>query len=186
MASKNSSSSLLKQLSGKKSGSGSSGLFSGTPVSSAGTLKPPSSANSGSGGQTAGKSAVGINFGKHPTQKATSSGTDWTKLLEQTASSGVASAFGGSFGLGSIAGLGSIISGIASLFGGSKQPAPLTNFALPASQNQTITVGTNGNTPTASQTSTTTSLRDQSTQIAQAVKTALLQSSTLNDVISEI
>lgn len=185
MSNKNSSSNLLRQLSGSKGRSGLSNIFSGTPVSQAGTLKPASSAGGSNSGFNAGKPANGIQFGKAPVQKTTAStGTDWTKLLEQTASSGLASAFGGSFGLGSIAGIGSIISGIASLFGGSSKQAPLQAFALPASQNQTIALGANGSTTLNS--TSTASLQDQSAQIAQAVKTALLQSSSLNDVIAEI
>jgi hypothetical protein len=105
-------------------------------------------------------------------------------LLEQAASGGLASAFGGSFGLGSITGLGSIISGIASLFGGGKKTlAPLQEFHLPAAQNQTMSVGANGESGT---NVTSQSLQDHSAQIAQAVKTALLHSSSLNDVIAEI
>lgn len=186
MSGKSNTSNLLKQLSRTKSSGGSLSLFSGTPLSASGNLKPAKAATTGSG-ITSGKAAVGINFGKPPVQKPTSgTSTDWTKLLEQSASSGLASAFGGSFGLGSVAGIGSIISGIASLFGGSsKEPAPLNDFTLPASQNQMITVSANGNTP-ASNVASTVTLQDHSTQIAQAVKTALLHSSSLNDVISEI
>jgi len=130
--------------------------------------------------------SAGINFGRPSSTKTPTptSGTDWGKLLEQAASGGLASALGGSFGLGSIAGLGSIVSSIASLFAGEKKaPSPLQEFQLPASQNLTISVGTNGASGTAAGTQ---SLQDQSMQIAQAVKTALLHSSSLNDVIAEI
>jgi hypothetical protein len=91
---------------------------------------------------------------------------------------------GGGFGLGSITGLGSIVSSIASLFGGAKKAtAPLQEFHLPAGQNLSISVGTSG---ASGATANSQSLQDQSTQIAQAVKTALLHSSSLNDVIAEI
>lgn len=67
--------------------------------------------------------SAGFNFGRPSSTKTptTTSGSDWGKLLEQAASGGLASALGGSFGLGSIAGPGSIVSSIASLFGGEKK-----------------------------------------------------------------
>jgi hypothetical protein len=130
--------------------------------------------------------SAGISFGRPASTKTPSatSGTDWGELLEQAASGGLASALAGGFGLGSITGLGSIVSSIASLFSSEKKgPAALQEFKLPATQNLTISVGTNG---ASGATATSQSLQDQSTQIAQAVKTALLHSSSLNDVIAEI
>ncbi len=162
-----------------------------TTKNSSGTQGEPSLRAGKSGGvQSAslnGKNlSTGISFGKVRTTKApVSTGTDWTKFLEQAASGGVASAFSGSFGLGDVTGIvGSLVSGISGLLGGNKKsPAPLVAFQLPASQHQTITVGGNGASGTGQ---TSVSMQDQSVQIAQAVKTALLHSSSLNDVISEI
>ena len=154
-----------------------------------------------------------INFGTPSnTRTATSStGSEWTNLLTQTASGGVASALSG--GLGGIGGLGSIISGIVSLFGGGggkKNPPPLVEFQLPASVDQTVYLHSGSstvyagnsveqaNTPSATEGIYTTgtqgsesvssgqSFQYQSTQIAAAVKNALLNSSSLNDVIAEI
>lgn len=185
MSTRNNSSNLLKQLSSSKGRSGVPNLFSGAPLANTGKLTAPKVAPA-SASMNTGKAAAGLQFGKAPVQRTPqSSGTDWAKLLQQSASNGVASAFGGSFGLGSITGIGSIISGIAGLFGGSSKAAPaLHAFALPASQNQTISVGVNGNTQ--SNSSSTLTLQDQNAQVAQAVKTALLHSSSLNDVIGEI
>jgi hypothetical protein len=118
-------------------------------------------------------------------------------------------------GLGSIGGLGSLISGIVGLFGGGggkKTPPPLVDFQLPSSQEQTVYAGSKGRTvyqgsvaaPTsvpatgvgvysnAGQLQTSGSspnpqwIQEQSVQIAEAVKSALLNSSSLNDVIGEI
>lgn len=156
--------------------------------------------------------SASIKFGTPSNTRTTasSSGNEWTNLLTQTASGGIASALSG--GLGGIGGLGSLISGIVSLFGGGggkKTPPPLVEFQLPASVDQTVylssgsktvyagnsveqgstqssgagiySTGTQGNESSGGQ-----SLQYQSTQIAAAVKTALLNSSSLNDVIAEI
>ncbi len=154
-----------------------------------------------------------IQFGR-PSQSGSktpaSSGSEWANLLKQTASGGIASAFTGGFG--GIGGLGSLISGIFSLFGGGKKTLPpLTEFQLPNSQQQSEYVSSKGasvyagdaevsGSPSSGEgiynngaqletsgTSTNTQwIQDQSGAIAQAVKTALLHSSTLNDVIAEI
>jgi hypothetical protein len=157
-----------------------------------------------------------IQFGR-PSQsssKASStSGSEWTSLLKQTGSGGIASAFSG--GLTGIGGLGSLISGIVGLFGGgggNKTPAPLMEFQLPSSQEQTVYVGSKGrslyqsNVPesasvpppgaaiysNAGQLQTSGSspnaqwIQEQSSHIAEAVKSALLNSSSLNDVIGEL
>jgi hypothetical protein len=93
--------------------------------------------------------------------------------------------------------IGSLLSG---LLGGHKSaPAPLTAFTLPESQVQNVTVrGSSASINVAGQLSghaygqlpgvavSTPSLADQSQQIAQAVKTALLQSHSLADVIGEL
>jgi hypothetical protein len=157
-----------------------------------------------------------IQFGK-PSQASShapsTSGSEWTNLLHQTASGGIASALSGR--LSSIGGLGSLISGIVSLFGGGgekKMSPPLVDFKLPSSQEQTVYVGSkgrnlyqgtvaesaNGRVPAtgvysnAGQLQTSGSLpnaqwiQEQSGQIAEAVRNALLNSSSLNDVIGEI
>ena len=89
-----------------------------------------------------------IQFGR-PSQASSNapstSGSEWTNLLKQTASSGIASVLSG--GLSSIGGLGPLISGIVSLFGGDggkKMPPPLVEFKLPSSQEQTVYVGSRG------------------------------------------
>jgi len=156
--------------------------------------------------------ARGIVFGKPASSsRATQqTGGELTKLLKQTATDGIMSALGGSFGLGSITGIGSIVSGIVSLFGsGKKSPPPLVEFQLPASESRTLYVGGNNgtlysgsashsvntapagagiySTAEAHQSSSNPQwIQDQNSQIAQAVKTALLHSSSLADVISEI
>lgn len=144
---------------------------------------------------------TGIQFGK-PSDSRTSttkSSNAWTSLLSSTASGGAASGLSG--GLSSIAGIGGLFSSIASLFGGGKStPPPLVDFQLPNSASQTLYVSSRGSTAyqgsavekpstAASTTPPTTSaqsLQYQSAAIAQAVKTAMLTSSSLNDVVAEI
>ena len=123
--------------------------------------------------------------------------------MKQTARGGISSALGGD--LKDIGGIASIVSGFIGLFGGGKStPPPLVHFEAPASQNQTAFVGTTTASAkwvesgtSAHATSSTgiyasgqepnvQSLQYQSAQIAQAVKQALLNSSSLNDVIAEI
>jgi hypothetical protein len=177
-------------------------------------MKPPSSGDTRTSAMDAKDVPVGINFGS-PSSNTTStskSGSEWANLLTQTASGGVSSTISG--GLSSIAGLGGLIAGIASLFGGGGKstPPPLVEFQLPNSQTQTVYVSSNGSStyqgsvtgqapvltsagaiynnnqtpqPTSSA-SSSQSFQYHSTQIAQAVKTALLNSSSLNDVIAEI
>lgn len=133
--------------------------------------------------------------------------------MSQTASSGVASAAGGG-GLnilGSLGGVGGVLSGLSRLFGGISTPPPLVEFELPDSHQQTVYVRANGHAvydgvaveaqsvskdtagiyatgaPTPAQpASPAQNVQYQSMQIAQAVKQALLNSSSLNDVIAEI
>jgi hypothetical protein len=157
-----------------------------------------------------------IQFGKpseSSSKTSSTSGGEWTNLLKQTASGGITSALSG--GLGSIGGLGSVISGIVNLFGGGggkKTLPPLVDFQLPSSQEQTVYVGSKGSSvyqgnvapgasgpapgvglySNAGQLQTGGSppnaqwIQEQSGQIAEAVKNALLNSSSLNDVIGEI
>jgi hypothetical protein len=142
-------------------------------------------------------------FGKPSSAGTTTSsaGSVLTGLLKQTASGGIASALGG--GLSGLLGLGSIISGFVSLFGGGKSALPpLVQFEEPAALSHVsyvssasssapaaasrATVSNFGTTNTTGGQQTTSAYQYQSTQIAQAVKQALLNSSSLNDVIAEI
>lgn len=217
--SKNNKSSLLKNLSGVK---GVSGTLSPTDlvsqVQGGSAEKTPSVRTSG---DTKADSISGkvvpqsIQFGK-PSQSsskaAPSSGSEWTNLLKQTASGGIASALSG--GLGRIGGIGSLISGIVNLFGGGggkTTPPPLVEFQLPNSQQETVYVnskassvyegsavqvagpatgaagyGKSGQMQTSGSSPNAEWVQEQSSQIAQAVKNALLNSSSLNDVIAEI
>jgi hypothetical protein len=153
-----------------------------------------------------------IHFGSPSSTKTASSesGSEWSNLLKQTVSGGVASVLGG--GMGIIGGLGSVVSGLVSWFGGGSKssPPPLVRFQLPASEEQTVYAGTKGSTvyegsavestsasgstsgiysaspaPSTSGMSAVSS-QYQNSQIIQAVKNALLNSSSLNDVIAEI
>lgn len=202
---KNNLSSLLNQLTNVKIDGQSVGkLLSPTSLvtkAQAGaekSAKPPSEGNAKASSFSAKTGATGIIFGSPSNSRASTSqsGSEWANLLTQTASGGVASAFGG---LGSIAGLGGIIAGIAGLFGGGGKSTspPLVSFQLPTSQTQTVYVSSNATktsgavytsspTPQASSSGANQSFQYQSAQIAQAVKTALLNSSSLGDVIAEM
>jgi hypothetical protein len=159
--------------------------------------------------------STGIRFGapSNPNSGYTSGGVTWTKLLAQSGAGAAASVLGGATGLGALGGLGSLISGIFTLFGGghaTKTLPPLVEFTPPNPITQAIYVnstrtalydGTNVEVPLASQsrgpiyTSNQTvspnlpgvsSTAFQNAQIIQMVKNALLTSSSLNDVISEL
>ena len=153
---------------------------------------------------------------------------DNTKALAQAAtnqSQGSGSAVAstaksiGSYLLGGL-GIGSLVSGIASLFGGGDQPSPppLVKYALPAALQYEGAVTSNGgvsgydyndrggirtldssqtaagqSSPAASQqvviqvnAMDSKSFLDHSDDIARAVRAAILNSSSLNDVISEM
>ena len=154
--------------------------------------------------------ANGIQFGSPSSSRSSSTTTPsgWNKLLTQLASGGPASLLGNGLGAG---GLGSLISGIFHLFGGgnSKQTLPdLVRFQLPASQAETAYIGSQSRavlqgavneqsirsttqpiyaaskTPTSGSPSSTVTYDNAA--ITQAVKQALLNSSSLNDVIAEI
>ncbi len=216
MSNRNRISSLAGQLSKVKSDGGSlSRLLAPVSTSTAAkALSGTGNARPGSAGATkasaitsAGPRTTGINFGKAPnsaTKSTISGGTNWTSLLKNVGSGGVASAFGGGL-LSAIGGLGGLVSGIAGLFGGSKPPTPLTAFQLPTAEQQTVSLNRNGggsqlaiggspatSTGTAGIYGSSRSMGtiaaggSQSQQVAQAVKQALLTSSSLNDVIAEI
>lgn len=212
MAAKKNVSKLIGQLAGVKAdGASLSRLLSPskppqgiTAKSAIGSSKPPVSTDLKSQSlSTAGNAKAGIKFGSPSSNKAPSSqGTsEWANLLEQTASGGISSAFGGGL-LSAIGGLGGLVSSFAGLFGGpQKTQAPLTLFQLPNSQAHTVFVsskatgnasietnsgGVSGSSNVSSTTGQSQSLQNQSAEIAQAVKQALLNSSSLNDVIAEI
>lgn len=149
-----------------------------------------------------------IQFGK-PSNNNTSttpSSNLLTGMLSQAASGGFANALTG--GLSSFAGLGGLISGISSLFGGSSKaaPPPLALFSLPDSIQQTAYVGSNQTTDSMEQNTkpaTTSAVyttggvvnntgrsappaTTDGSSVAQAVKNALLTSNSLSDVIAEI
>jgi hypothetical protein len=153
--------------------------------------------------------SVGLRFGSPSSRAAatTSSGFNWSSVLEQAGSGGLANALGGAGSL--LGGFGSLISGLASVFGvGSKPTLPaLVQFQLPTVQNQAISVNTRSGGVASGEARTTAYTQGgiygsqgkqgsglvsapvsqyQKTQIIQTVKQALLNSSSLNDVIAEI
>ena len=185
------------------SGQSSSVSSSRLPSSSQGGLKASSS--------TAKTPSLGIMFGNAPSSalKSNSSGSQWTDLLKQaTSGNGLASAFTGGFG--GLGGIGSLVSGVMNLFGGGKKnPPALTPFQLPESQQRSASIGaqssstgvglsmgssaqatgvygTPSNVQNASPGVNSQWFIDNSNNIAQAVKTAMLNSSSLNDVVSEV
>jgi hypothetical protein len=151
----------------------------------------------------------GINFGLPSNRKAllqpTSAGTDWAQLASKVASGGAASALsGGSGSSGTSAlsklGLGPVVSGILGLFGkgSTKALPPLQLFQLPSAMNQTAHVNSspapragsgsnNGSTVHVHvQAIDSQSFMSRSSDIAKAVKSAMLNSHSLNDVVSEL
>ncbi len=212
MAANKNSSQLIGQLASVKAdGANLSRLlspskrFAGNPAKlPSGSSKPPARLDSKSQSlSTAGNVKAGMKFGSPSSNRvAPSQGTsEWANLLKQTASGGISSAFGGGL-MSAIGGLGGLVSSFAGLFGGSKKTlAPLTLFQLPSSRTHTVFVSSkatenaslntnSGEVSGSSNSSSTTgqgqSFQNQSAEIAQAVKQALLNSSSLNDVIAEI
>jgi len=190
-------------------------LITGTSGSSSSrsSSRLPSTAQDGlkTASFTAKSPLLGINFGHAPSSAiaSSSSGSQWTSLLKQaTSGNGLASVFTGSFG--GLGGVGSLVSGIMSLFGGGKKtPAALTAFELPSSQQRTVSIGSPMSSPgatanvganaqatgiygTPGQVQPVPSsidsqwFLDNSNNIAQAVKAAMLNSNSLNDVVSEV
>jgi hypothetical protein len=133
-----------------------------------------------------------LNFGRASraatkTNQSTSSSTSqWSNLLSASTSGGLASTLSGAAGF--TGGIGSIISGIENLFGGGKSAPPaLVAYQLPTSQQQAISIGSSSTIPGIyGGPSSSTPFESQSSQIIQTVKQALLNSSSLNDVIAEI
>src|SRR5579885_3900169 len=84
-----------------------------------------------------------VRFGTAPAQRKTtsSSGSEWSNLLKQTASGGITSILGGGLGIGSL------VSSIGSLFGGGggkTAPPPVVAFQLPNSQEHTLYLSSDG------------------------------------------
>jgi hypothetical protein len=179
----------------------------GSGATSPGSLPKPSVPKNPSG-QTLSVSKAGtvvqaLSFGKfHANVAASASGSQWGNLLGAASSGGASSVLSG--GILSSGALG-FVGKLLSLFGGSKPaPAAPTPFVMPASQQETLNVGsstgsssvslgvqgsanaggTNG--PVYQVNSTPNDHAAQSTQVVSIVKQALLTSSSLNDVISEI
>ena len=184
------------------------GAGNGSRGKSAGST-PPAIKESQPAGTGIEPQPTSIDFGKEPkaaSQSSTeSSSNELTGFVENTLTHGLTSTasnlFGSSASLSSsgLGVVGSIISGLAGLFGGSKpQPAPLPSFSLPGSEIQSISI--HGQDSTVANTENANAsygrlpdaatgqeyIADQQQQIAQAVKTALLQSHSLSDVISEL
>jgi hypothetical protein len=143
----------------------------------------------------------GINFGKPSNLNALNpsqdSGFSWSGLAKQAATDGVDSIFKTASGGGTLAGFGlsPIISGIAGLFGlGQPKSVPaLQLFQLPHAVKQTAHIQTGSGTPSTSsavhvhvQAMDSQSFMSRSNDIAKAVKTAMLNSHSLNDVVSEL
>lgn len=161
---------------------------------------------------TAGSVVQALKFGSlHTKITGSGGGSDWGSLLSSAASGGITSTIGG--GILSSGAFG-FVGKLLSLFGGSKStPAAPTPFVMPASQIVSLNIGStssNGSTGSASSASSVAlgvtaapnassqsgpvyqqsgsgpEQSASSTQVVQIVKQALLTSSSLNDVISEI
>jgi hypothetical protein len=127
-----------------------------------------------------------LNFGKASRAATRNPHTTstWTKLLSGTTSGGIGGALSGVAGLSG--GISSLISGLSSLIGGGKTAPPaLVAYQLPTPREQTISTGSSVATPGVYGGPTPAApFASQGDQIVQAVKQALLNSSSLNDVIA--
>ena len=185
-----------KKLPALGSDNSSSGNLVKTPV-------PRDSAAKLLGSRQVGPGSVPLKFGTLHTKSASpsSSGSSWTSLLS-TASGGASGALGG--GLFSASGFG-FVGKLISLFGGGKSvPAAPVAFQSPVSQQNSLNItipgaansvslgvhsmnGGSQNSGIYQHTgSTVADHQGQTSQVVQIVKQALLTSSSLNDVISEI
>jgi len=178
----------------------------GSGTTSSASLPKPSTPKNASGQSLsvpkAGTVAQALKFGKfHANVAASASGSQWGNLLSAASSGGASSLLsGGILSSGTLGFVGKLLS----LFGGSKPapPAP-TPFVMPASQQETLNVGSSTgsssvslgvqsgvsagrNGPVYQINSTPNDHAAQSAQVVSIVKQALLTSSSLNDVISEI
>lgn len=178
--------------SGSKRRGGQSLIASSTSFTNSGGTKLSASNELSKLGLQSVSQPRGIHFGTAPTSRQTSGSTGgglFSDLLK-SGTTGTAKSLlsGGVLGLLG----GSLFSGIASLFGGGGDtPAPLVQFSLPDTQSRTIDVmGSTQNRGT--QLSTSSSIQanqlysNRNNDIVRAVKQALLTSSELSDVISEI
>jgi hypothetical protein len=167
----------------------SSSLFPSASTATGSRLYPGADSTLKSIGFDAKDLATGIQFGSPSSSRATatsSSSGAWSTILKHTLSGGGPTGTGtggGGLGLlGSVTGLGGLISGLSHVFGGGRStPPPLSQVQLPVTQQQTISIG-----EPASLNQGSSNVVYQSAQIAQAVKQALLNSSSLNDVIAEM
>ncbi len=160
-------------------------------------------------GMSATTVTTGIRFGSPSSRATTSTGGtafDWSHLLGQAGSGGVASLLGGGGSI--LGGFGSLFSGLIDLFGSSKPSlSALVRFQLPAVQDQAASVNLIGSSTVSGEARSsgyapggiyqtagkqsnisvdTPTSQYQRNQIIQTVKQALLNSSSLNDVIAEI
>jgi hypothetical protein len=179
----------------------------GTSSSFTGLISKVSSGSSGTTAQKwadAGRNVSGIEFGRPsslPKSVASPSfGATFQKLAGRVAAGGFSNALDSNSGPAYLGGLGlsSLISGITGLFsaGKKKQPAALTLFQLPTSISQTFQVGhssataqpqpANSNLHVQLQGLNSSSTVDHSNEIANAVRTAILNSHALNDVLAEL
>ena len=132
------------------------------------------------------RTASPINLGKasRAATKSLQSTSRWSNLLSATTSGGLAGRLSGVAGFSG--GIGSLISGLTSLLGGgTTTPPTLVAYGLPTSRQQTISVGSSMSTPGVYG-SASAPFESQSDQIVRSVKQALLNSSSLNDVIAEL
>ena len=195
----------LKSSFTSRSGAKLPGLASGSI--SGGNLPKPSIARDPSGQaqnvSKAGTVVQALNFGSlHTKVTGSGGGSTFGTLLNAASSGGASSLISG--GILSVGGLG-FIGKLLGLFGGSKStPAASTPFVMPASQVQTLNIGSSSNSSSVAlgvQSSVNGSSQSgpayqvnsspndhaaQSAQVVQIVKQALLTSSSLNDVVSEI
>ncbi|HXE13039.1 MAG TPA: hypothetical protein VN633_13015 [Bryobacteraceae bacterium] len=143
------------------------------------------------------KPSAGLTFGKPSSSQAlnptsSSSGFNLGNLGKELSSgNGLAGML--SSGLASFGGIGSLVSGISHLFGGGQKTLPaLQLFQLPDAVNQTVHVNSaNGGAASPSinvhvQALDSQSFIARSNDIAKAVKSAMLNSHSLNDVVAEI
>ncbi len=164
----------------------SAGSSGGTRTLPIGSSIRPSSSASGS---------EGIQFGRAPgsaTKSPTPAPSAWGSLLSNVLTGGISGAFGGG-------GLLSDVTGLLGMFDSKKQPAALTPFQLPASQEMTEYVSSRGSavyqgTDVEHQVSTPAPAAAPSvaeapltrSDVIDTVRQALLTSSSLNDVISDL
>jgi hypothetical protein len=130
-----------------------------------------------------------VNFGRAAraaTRNSTSSGSAFSQVVSAASGGSIGGTVAKSLGFGGP--IGSLISGISGLFGGGKTTPPaLTAYELPTSQSQVIASGSTASIPgTYGGTSAASSFDHQSGQVVKSVKEALLNSSALNDIISEL